>query len=506
MKYLFSFLLLFPFSFTRPCAQVLQQDSLALVALYQATDGPNWKNHTNWLQGPVSKWHGVTVQGNRVYQVNLWDNGLSGTIPSEIGFLNGMAEFSLGMSDLEGPIPESIGQLSELAVLNLRRSGVQGDLPASLGQCTRLFQLYLGENRLVGKIPESLSQCKELYTIQLSKNQLSGNFPHLVLDLPKLKTLELSENQFTGPIPSGISDMTRLEDIILSKNQFSGPLPKLDKLVNLKSLLLEENQLSGDPDTILGYHPMLAYCYLNNNRFSGKLNPDHFNAAKVVKLYASDNLLTHLGDFSGWASQANLIYLIVSNNKLDFDDLVPNAGLPANKFISLPQLTVGQDTVIQAPLGSSHKLRSPMQDPSVVYKWYLDGSQLAGATGPEFIIQSMDMDSLGTYLFIASHPAFPRFSLIGANNTLKLPSSVNRLLDNDDVDYSFDPLSSQVEIRWNRSFQKKEIALYGLSGKRLLHQNIREDVWSHSLNHYPSGCYLLELRTEEGNAVLRFVK
>ncbi|MCC6752550.1 MAG: hypothetical protein IT266_01055 [Saprospiraceae bacterium] len=506
MKKLFIFLLLFPLSSTRPSAQVLQQDSLALVALYQATNGPNWKNHTNWLQGPVSKWYGVTVQGTRVYLVNLWDNGLSGTIPSEIGFLTGMAEFSLGMSDLEGPIPPSIGQLSNLSVLNLRRSGVQGDLPAALGQCTKLIQLYLGDNRLVGKIPESLANCKDLSAIQMGKNQFSGNFPHLVLDLPKLKSLGLSENQFSGPIPRGIGDLTLLEEITLSKNQFSGPLPKLDKLVNLKSLLLEENQLTGDLDTILGHHPNLAYCYLNNNRFSGKLDPVHFNAANVVRLYASDNLLTKLGDFSGWASQTKLIYLIVSNNKLDFDDLVPNAGLPANKFISFPQLTVGQDTAIMAPLGSSHKMQSPMQDPSVTYKWYLDGALLQGATGPEFNIQSLDMDSLGTYLFIASHPAFPRFSLIGANNTFKLPSATNRLLDNGDIDYTFDPFASQIEVRWNRPFQKKEVALYGMSGRCLLHQSILVDFWSHSLNQYPSGCYMLELRTEEGYAVIRFVK
>lgn len=29
------------------------QDSLALVALYNSTDGDNWDNNTNWLTGPI---------------------------------------------------------------------------------------------------------------------------------------------------------------------------------------------------------------------------------------------------------------------------------------------------------------------------------------------------------------------------------------------------------------------------------------------------------------------
>lgn len=32
----------------------LAEDSLALVALYKATDGPNWVQRTNWLSGPVA--------------------------------------------------------------------------------------------------------------------------------------------------------------------------------------------------------------------------------------------------------------------------------------------------------------------------------------------------------------------------------------------------------------------------------------------------------------------
>ncbi|MEN8194176.1 MAG: hypothetical protein ABFS12_15235, partial [Bacteroidota bacterium] len=47
-------------------AQVLEQDSLALVALYDSTGGNNWTNNENWLTGPVSTWYGIKVLENRV--------------------------------------------------------------------------------------------------------------------------------------------------------------------------------------------------------------------------------------------------------------------------------------------------------------------------------------------------------------------------------------------------------------------------------------------------------
>ena len=72
----------------------------ALVALYEATDGPNWVNNDNWLtDAPLDEWYGVeTDASGRVVRLNLggrWDSearefmlhGLTGPIPSELGDL-----------------------------------------------------------------------------------------------------------------------------------------------------------------------------------------------------------------------------------------------------------------------------------------------------------------------------------------------------------------------------------------------------------------------------------
>jgi len=69
-------------------AQVNKQDSLALVDLYNSTGGLHWKNNTNWLTvNPVNKWYGITVEKNRVVEINLYFNQLNGSISPALGNL-----------------------------------------------------------------------------------------------------------------------------------------------------------------------------------------------------------------------------------------------------------------------------------------------------------------------------------------------------------------------------------------------------------------------------------
>ena len=47
-------------------------DRAALVALYEATDGPNWANSQKWLtDAPLREWYGVETVGEW-YGVKLW--------------------------------------------------------------------------------------------------------------------------------------------------------------------------------------------------------------------------------------------------------------------------------------------------------------------------------------------------------------------------------------------------------------------------------------------------
>ena len=110
------------------------QDRAALIALYNATDGANWTANENWLSNrPLEQWHGVaTDDEERVTQINLRENNLTGTIPSEIGDLSTLEELYLDNNELTGDIPSELGNLPELSALRLAGNRLTGCIPDEL--------------------------------------------------------------------------------------------------------------------------------------------------------------------------------------------------------------------------------------------------------------------------------------------------------------------------------------------------------------------------------------
>lgn len=200
------------------CAQVSAQDSLALVALYQATGGPAWHNAEGWLTGPVASWHGVTVEENRVTQLQLFDNQLTGTIPTELGRLTNLNELLLNGNQLTGSIPTALGRLTNLYALYLDGNQLTGSIPAELGRLTNLVDLRLWNNQLTGAIPTELGNLTNLIVLFLNSNQLTGRIPPELGRLSDLQSLELQNNQLTGAIPTGLGRLSNLQGVNLSNN------------------------------------------------------------------------------------------------------------------------------------------------------------------------------------------------------------------------------------------------------------------------------------------------
>ena len=260
-------------------------DREALVALYNATGGPNWKENTNWLSDePIGEWHGVTVDDSgRVIGLRLRNNQLTGSIPAELGGLARLQSLSFYSNRLTGVIPPELGRLSNLEYLSLIGNELTGNIPVALGNLSNLGVLELHFNQLSGSIPRELGNLSNLRGLSLSSNRLSGRIPEELGRLSSLKWLALSGNQLGGSIPAELGNLSSLQSLYLHGNQLSGEIPpELGSLSGLKSLYVGGNHLSGSVPRELGDLSNLQDLDLSRNELTDPLPHTLTNLANLA--------------------------------------------------------------------------------------------------------------------------------------------------------------------------------------------------------------------------------
>jgi Leucine-rich repeat (LRR) protein/PKD repeat protein len=232
------------------------RDSLALIDLFNSTNGPNWTIPWDTLQS-IDQWFGITLNENGcVSKVNLVQNGLAGEIPTSIGVLSELIELDLlGASglpesplfqELTGRIPDELGDLTELELLNLAQNSLEGQIPETLSNLTNLQTLFLGPNNLTGSIPNTLGDLGELRILSFADNELEGCIPEELFNLTNLTTLNLRGNDLSCEIGFEFSRLINLNALVLNNNDFKGALPnEIGLLENLTFLRLEGNSFTG---------------------------------------------------------------------------------------------------------------------------------------------------------------------------------------------------------------------------------------------------------------------
>lgn len=211
MKKILPLLLIAAFLFKTFSAssQVLSQDSLALVDIYNNDNGVNWPPSFQWtLSNPVSTWYGVTVNGNRVTALDYpggGGNNLKGPIPTSIGNLTALTDLLMDDS-LYGPIPSSMGNLVNLTRMSLQINKLTGSIPASLGNLVNMQVLLLNDNQLTGSVPPELGNLKNIVDLDLAQNELSDSIPAALDSFPlaNIQLLDLADNAFTFSGMEGI--------------------------------------------------------------------------------------------------------------------------------------------------------------------------------------------------------------------------------------------------------------------------------------------------------------
>ena len=201
-------------------------DRAALVALYNATNGDDWRNSANWLSDlPLDRWHGVGTDAGRVSSLDLSADGLTGKIPSEIGSLARLSYLNLQHNGLTGEIPTEIGNLVELRKMYLNSNKLTGEIPSKIGSLARLSYLALGNNGLTGEIPPEIGNLVELRELALDYNGLTGEIPAEIGNLVELRKMYLNNNKLTGEIPTEIGNLVELRELTLDNNGLTGEIP-----------------------------------------------------------------------------------------------------------------------------------------------------------------------------------------------------------------------------------------------------------------------------------------
>lgn len=417
-------------------AQVITTDSLALVALYNSTNGPGWTRKNNWLVGPVNTWYGITVVGNRVRQINMnpssppfSGNNLTGSLPTAIGSLTGLTSLDLAYNKLGGSIPPQIGTLTSLTFLNISNNLLTGVIPTTVGGMTNLSVLQLNNNQISGTIPTQMGMLSKLTQINLTFNRLSGNIPMQLGSLPMLTqlllqnnllsgtipiqlgslsnllALSLGENQLTGSIPPQIGSLGNLLELNLTTNLLTGGIPiELGNLAKILILRLNRNQLTGSVPKELGNLSKLQELLLGNNQLSGVIPAEISSLPNLALLQLQNNSLTDLPPFS----KTTLITLNVSNNNLTFEDLEPNIGI--TNYTYVPQKIIPGGPTQNLIIGNPFTLAYTIGGTANQYQWKKDGVNRLGNSSVFSIPAVAFLDS-GFYELFITNTLVPNLTL-----------------------------------------------------------------------------------------------
>ena len=274
----------------------VEQDRAALVALYDATNGPNWGENKNWkTDQPLSTWHGVITnrRTGRVGSLSLIRNNLTGEIPRELGSLTDLSQLSLFGNNLTGEIPRELGNLTDLHGLVLSRNDLTGEIPRELGSLTNLASLGLVDNNLTGEIPRELGSLTNLEALDLRGNNLTSAIPRELGGLTNLRVLHLGGNNLTGAIPRELGGLTNLRGLHLYDNNLTGEIPReLGSLTNLGGLNLYNNNLTGEIPRELGSLMNLVWLTLQDNNLTGEIPRELGDLADLETLRLRENRLT----------------------------------------------------------------------------------------------------------------------------------------------------------------------------------------------------------------------
>lgn len=400
-------------------------DSLALVALYDSTNGDGWLRKEGWKVGSPLTWEGTYFTPNgRLLSVVLNDNNLEGVIPPAIGTMDTLQILDLSGNNLTGRIPTQIGNITTLVNLSLNDNQLEGTIPGSVGSLNRLENLDLYNNAFIGELPRTLGGLTNLRQFEIYNNGFNGFIPAEIGTLANLQILRMDHNDFEGPLPSGLGGMASLSVLAINNNFLTEELPaELSQLSNLLIFQAQDNEFFGELPSDLADLTGIEVIDIRNNMLEGSLAP--FAALDSVRyINASGNRFVDLTDFSDNSADS----IIVRGNSLDFGDYELNNSLITSKRLFItPQDSLFERTDSLHAASVALEIYFEVGGSFNSYEWLFNGSVLETGNGVDVfdnqvIIANPDGQHEGEYILRITNSNYPGVTLITQPFNLKITS------------------------------------------------------------------------------------
>ena len=107
-----------------------QADKETIICMANASGkDESWLTRGNGYASDVSKWYGIYVNDGRVRVIDWHNEGLTGSIPKEIGNLTNLEQLGLHHNSFSGDIPIEMCNLTNLEFLFLSGNNLSCEMP-----------------------------------------------------------------------------------------------------------------------------------------------------------------------------------------------------------------------------------------------------------------------------------------------------------------------------------------------------------------------------------------
>jgi len=250
--------------------------------------------------------------------LSLFENNLSGSIPSGISGCSFLADLNIAENNLSGEIPDELGDLTNLKVLDIYNNTFAGSIPTTIGNLHQMKKFNMYGNYLSNTIPTEMGLLSSIDELVFDENLLTGPIPSHLGSLIKLKYLTFGGNVMSGEIPTELGHLVSLINLDLrgyevvttvKGKRSAGTMPsELGNLKNWKYVVFEDNGVQGALPSEFGDLQASETMWMKNQALTGAFPSELGQLGSISTISFGNNAMegTIPSSLGGAAGLSNL--------------------------------------------------------------------------------------------------------------------------------------------------------------------------------------------------------